>query len=170
MCCGRFSRSPTGEYVTNSTSGFFPDKKSPAYTFCQLFQALHSVVSTDAAKKDKAAARKALTECQKSFEAAAYDMNDFVNRGKMTVTLRNDKGVTENRYNERLATLYDMAGDLSKKHKVDVVKSMIYTAMFNCAVAASILGAAPYMFTYEDQQRALKNGELAIKKALKVLK
>lgn len=120
-------------------------------------------------KADNSQVKNALTECQKYFEEARFDMTDLLARDKPCVVLRRDKGVTPNRYNERLATLYDMAGDLSQQHKVDVAKSMIYTAMFNCAMAASIMDIDPYNFSKAEQEKALEDADLALKKALKNL-
>ena len=114
--------------------------------------------------------KQAIEECLKYFEDASYDMTDRLNRSKLCYQLRKDKGVNENRYNERVAALYDMCGELSQKNKVDRVLSMLYTVMFNCAMCASIPEQAPYSFTKEEQLNALENARRAFTKILTNLK
>lgn len=152
-----------GYYVTDSTSGFFPDKKSPAYKFCNLIQSLEMIAQS---KKSATETKHAVEQCLRYYDEAAYDMEDRINRSKLCYQLRKDKGVNENRYNERVAALYDMCGELSQKKKVDLVQSMLYTIMFNCALCASIPDQAPYSFTHKEQLKALENARLAFKKIM----
>mmetsp|Transcript_19711 Transcript_19711/g.31622 ORF Transcript_19711/g.31622 Transcript_19711/m.31622 type:complete len:202 (-) Transcript_19711:206-811(-) len=162
-------RTTTARYVTEATSGFFPDKTQPAYIYLRAALRLARASQEGPGEERVSLVQGALDDAQQA-RWEGVDQNTHEVHGDVPHLRADADARSADEYNHKLAEIYDQAGDLFNqvRGRGHPESENMFTAIAQIAMICSFPDEIPYKFTKDERNGAVRKCEDMIKFSLRI--